>query len=40
MVMGGTPWGDAERLQRNNPMFYAKTSAMKPADATTAAGEP
>ena len=24
MVMGGTPWGDVEGLQRNNPMFYAK----------------
>lgn len=23
-VMGGTPWGDVEGLQRNNPMFYAK----------------
>jgi len=23
-VMGGTPWENVERLQRNNPMFYAK----------------
>ena len=23
-VMGGTPWGDVEGLQRHNPMFYAK----------------
>lgn len=23
-VMGGTPWGNVEGLQRNNPMFYAK----------------
>ncbi|MFL6594687.1 MAG: prolyl oligopeptidase family serine peptidase [Chthoniobacterales bacterium] len=23
-VMGGTPWGDIEGLQRNNPMFYAR----------------
>jgi dipeptidyl aminopeptidase/acylaminoacyl peptidase len=23
-VMGGTPWGDVEGLQRSNPMFYAK----------------
>ncbi|MBA2430837.1 MAG: S9 family peptidase [Chthoniobacterales bacterium] len=23
-VMGGSPWGDVEGLQRNNPMFYAK----------------
>lgn len=23
-VMGGTPWGDVEGLQRNNPMFYAR----------------
>jgi len=23
-VMGGTPWGDVEGMQRNNPMFYAK----------------
>lgn len=23
-VMGGTPWGDIEGLQRSNPMFYAK----------------
>ena len=22
--MGGTPWGDIEGLQRNNPMFYAR----------------
>ncbi|MES2694303.1 MAG: S9 family peptidase [Verrucomicrobiota bacterium] len=23
-VMGGTPWGDLEGLQRQNPMYYAK----------------
>ena len=23
-VMGGTPWGDIDGLQRQNPMFYAK----------------
>ena len=23
-VMGGTPWGNVEGLQRNNPMFYAR----------------
>jgi dipeptidyl aminopeptidase/acylaminoacyl peptidase len=23
-VMGGTPWGDVEGLQKQNPMFYAK----------------
>jgi dipeptidyl aminopeptidase/acylaminoacyl peptidase len=23
-VMGGTPWGDVEGMQRNNPMFYAR----------------
>jgi dipeptidyl aminopeptidase/acylaminoacyl peptidase len=23
-VMGGTPWGDVDGMQRNNPMFYAK----------------
>jgi dipeptidyl aminopeptidase/acylaminoacyl peptidase len=23
-VMGGTPWGDIEGLQRNNPMFFAR----------------
>ena len=23
-VMGGTPWGDVDGLQRSNPMFYAK----------------
>jgi dipeptidyl aminopeptidase/acylaminoacyl peptidase len=23
-VMGGTPWGDVEGLQRNNPMFHAR----------------
>jgi dipeptidyl aminopeptidase/acylaminoacyl peptidase len=23
-VMGGTPWGDVEGLQRQNPMFYAR----------------
>lgn len=23
-VMGGTPWGNVEGMQRNNPMFYAR----------------
>jgi dipeptidyl aminopeptidase/acylaminoacyl peptidase len=24
MVMGGTPWGDVDGMQRHNPMFYAR----------------